>query len=172
VPAAGTNAAMAASVISSRRSLRRCRWRAAPTAPRVRLHLDELAGLVELAAQALVLLAQGNDFAVAGVGTRPARRLGQLLKGAAVALVAPLGDVGGVEALAAQERPALGSCELVVGRQHLGLVAGRELPPAGFGWDLGVRVVVHAQAFSAASMEWGMLSVAIVGSAFPRPLAQ
>ncbi len=35
VPTSGARVVMAMSVISSRRSLRRCRWRAAPTAPRV-----------------------------------------------------------------------------------------------------------------------------------------
>jgi len=81
--------------------------------------------------------------------------------------VAPLGDVGAVEAFTAQERPALGLWELVVADQRLCLVPGRELLPTCLGWDLRLRVRTLPRAFPSASIECAMVSVAIVGSTVP-----
>ena len=63
------------------------------------LDLDHLAGLVELPAQAFVLLAQGSQLTVFRIGRCPPRGLGQGLTCTGVTDAAPLGDMGGVEAL-------------------------------------------------------------------------
>src|SRR6266516_2051483 len=104
------------------------------------LDLDDLAGLVELAGQALVLPAQPGVVAFHRIGRRAALWLGQRLERAPVTLLAPLAEQRRVQALTAQQRALAGLVQALILGQDLGLVARRVGPrPRSLG-DLGVML--------------------------------
>ena len=105
------------------------------------LHLDHLAGAVQLGGQTLVLAAQPGHLAVTGIGRLASGRLGQRLQRAAVALLAPLRDQRRVQALAAQQRALARLVQALVLVEDLRLVL-RRVPPRAAGplGDLGVRI--------------------------------
>src|SRR6266511_1326063 len=172
-PTSGTSSATAWSIISSRpRSPGRCRWRAAPTAPRVSLDLDHLAGLAELCLQALVLLAQPGDLLLAGVSRLASRRLGQRLQRPAVTLLAPLGDQGGVQALTPQQRTLALLVQPLVLLQDLRLVLRRVPPwPASTPGDLRVWIGGVAHRASLGVRVHGMIGRSGHRGTPPRPLS-
>ena len=145
MPTTGAKAATAWSIIVSarHRSSGRCRWRAAPTRRELSLDFDHGLGLGELGAQALVLPAQASVLALHRVGRRASHGLGQGLEGAAVALLAPVGDEGGGEALAPQQRALALPVEDFVLGQDPRFVRRRVAPLGGPLGDLGVGVA-HA----------------------------
>src|SRR5919204_2352999 len=89
------------------------------------LDLDHLAGLIQLAGQALVLPAQPGVLPLHRINRRPARGRTQRLERASVTLLAPLGDQRGVQPLATQQRALAGLVQPLVLGQDLGLVASR-----------------------------------------------
>jgi hypothetical protein len=68
---------------------------------------------------------QPGDLLVAGIGRLPAGRLGQRLQRTSVALLAPLGDQRGAQALPAQQRALAGLVEALVLLEDLRLVLRR-----------------------------------------------
>ena len=106
----------------------------------------------------LLVLLQSGDLSVPGIDGLTARRSGQGLFGSPVALAAPLGEEGGVEALPTEERSLLGLAQRVVLGQDPRLV-GRGEPawPSGSFGDLGVRVsgVVHRTSMLARAVRVG-----------------
>jgi hypothetical protein len=88
--------------------------RPTPDAMKLSLHLDHLAGLVQLGPQTLHVLAEPGVLALHRIGRRSPRRLGQRSPRALVPLDPPRRDQRRVQALAAQQGTLAGLVQRLV----------------------------------------------------------
>src|SRR5450830_436423 len=104
------------------------------------MHLDNPARLIKLRLTARKAPAQLRVLRGEGIARPASAGPREGLQGARFALRAPGGEVGGVEALTAQQGTDLaGPREAVRLAQDGELVRGREAPPLGALHELGVR---------------------------------
>src|SRR5215204_4492670 len=138
----GASWLMVWSIISVRRRWSgRCRWRAAPTAPRAFPGPRSPCGPCQARPPAARPAAQPDVVSFDGVDWRPARRRTQRRQGAPVALLAPLGEQRCIQPLPAKQRALAFTAEPLVLGQDPQLVRRRILPAHGPLGDLRIRIV-------------------------------